>query len=177
MTPVETIRRTRRELKLAAAAAAVVAGVVVALVLTRSGGHGVAASGPARLGDESLVRVAHTRLGAILVDGRSRTLYLYTPDKHRRSVCYDGCSRIWPPALVNRPPHAAPGVTAADLGTTRRRDHRLQLSYHGHPLYRVVTDKRPGQLTGQGYDGVWFVVAPSGSRVVKGAAETSPASY
>jgi predicted lipoprotein with Yx(FWY)xxD motif len=170
--------RTRRERTLAAAAAAaIVAGVVLAVVLTRSDGRDGAAPGPARLGDESLVRVAHTRLGPILVDGRARTLYLYTPDKRRRSVCYDGCSRIWPPALVQGRPRAAPGVSAADLGTTRRKDHRLQLVYHGHPLYRVVTDKRPGQVTGQGYDGVWFVVAPSGSRVVKGAAQTSPQSY
>ncbi|WP_156028034.1 COG4315 family predicted lipoprotein [Candidatus Solirubrobacter pratensis] len=168
--------RTRRERTLAAAAAAaIVAGVVLAVVLMRSGNG--AASGPAPLGDASLVRVAQTRLGPILVDGRARTLYLYTPDKRRRSVCYDGCSRIWPPALVQGRPRAAPGVSAAELGTTRRKDHRLQLVYHGHPLYRVVSDKRPGQVTGQGYDGVWFVVAPSGSRVVKGAAQTSPQSY
>jgi predicted lipoprotein with Yx(FWY)xxD motif len=170
--------RTSREWRLAAAAAAaIVAGVVLAFVLTRSGGQRGAASRPVRLGDESLVRVAHTRLGPILVDGRSRTLYLYTPDKRRRSACYDGCSRIWPPALVHARARAARGVTAADLGTTRRKDHQLQLVYHGHPLYRVVSDKRPGQITGQGYDGVWFVVAPSGSRVVKGAAQTSPQSY
>ena len=74
-------------------------------------------------------------------------------------------------------PDAAPGVTAGALGTTRRKDHRLQLVYHGHPLYRVVTDTRPGQITGQGYDGVWFVVAPSGRRVLKGAAQAAPGSY
>jgi predicted lipoprotein with Yx(FWY)xxD motif len=167
--------RTRRGLRLAVAlGGAIVVGVVAGLVLTGSRG-GDSASRPAAPAGE--VSVSATRLGRILVDGRSRTLYLYTPDHHGKSVCYGSCARIWPPALVSARPRAGSGVTASALGTTERRDHRLQLVYHGHPLYRVVTDKRSGQMTGQGYDGVWFAVAPSGRRVLAGAEQTAPGGY
>jgi predicted lipoprotein with Yx(FWY)xxD motif len=169
--------RTRRGLTAAlVGGAAILAGVLFGLVFNGSRGSDSRASRPPPdLAQQ--VRVSSTRLGRILVDGRSRTLYLYTPDGHGRSVCYDSCARIWPPAVVAGHPQAGSGVTAAALGTTRRRDGTLQLVYHGHPLYRVVSDKRPGQTTGQGYDGVWFLVAPSGRRVLKGAAQKSAGSY
>jgi predicted lipoprotein with Yx(FWY)xxD motif len=167
--------RTRRGLTLVlAAGAAIVAGVVLGLLFSGSNDNDSRASRPP---PAQQVRVADTRIGRILVDGRHRTLYLYTPDEHGRSVCYDNCARIWPPALVRGRPQAGPGVAASALGTTRRKDGRSQVVYHGHPLYLVVSDKRPGQTTGQGYDGVWFVVAPSGRRVLKGAAQKSPGAY
>jgi predicted lipoprotein with Yx(FWY)xxD motif len=170
--------RTRRELTLVlAAGAAIVAGVLFGVVFSGSHDNASRASRPQPDPAEQVVRVADTKLGRILVDGRARTLYLYTPDRHGRSVCYDSCARIWPPALVRGRPQAGPGITAAALRTTRRKDGRLQVVYHGHPLYLVVSDKRPGQTTGQGYDGVWFVVAPSGRRVLKGAAQKSPGAY
>jgi predicted lipoprotein with Yx(FWY)xxD motif len=164
---------------LAAVVGAIVVGAVAGLVLSSSGKHNPAAapaatSGRALRGDSSVIRVARSRLGRILVDGKGRTLYVYTPDKRNRSVCYDGCSKVWPPATVPGRPRAGRGVSASALGTTRRRDHSLQVVYHGHPLYRMVADTRPGQIEGQGYDGVWFVVSPSGHRVLKGAARTKP---
>ncbi|HKO25453.1 MAG TPA: hypothetical protein VJY65_12045, partial [Chloroflexota bacterium] len=56
----------------------------------------------------ALVRTASAR---ILVDAHGMTLYLYTPDKPNKSVCYDKCAVAWPPLLVPKgttPPAAMP---------------------------------------------------------------------
>jgi predicted lipoprotein with Yx(FWY)xxD motif len=54
------------------------------------------------------------------------------------------------------------------LGTSRRRDGRLQVTYNGRPLYFYVGDKKPGQVLCQNVDefgGTWLVVRPSGRLV------------
>ena len=60
------------------------------------------------------------------------------------------------------------GVEQSLLGTTRRRDGRLQVTYNGWPLYYYVDDIRPGQVTCQNVDefgGLWLVVRPRGQLV------------
>jgi predicted lipoprotein with Yx(FWY)xxD motif len=159
-------------------AAAVVVGIIAGLVLARSpqATPRPPAAAPAR-GPTGLVAVRRTRLGRILVDSNDRTLYLLTADRHGRSSCYGGCARVWPPALAPKRPHAGAGVTAAALTTTRRKRGDRQLVYHRHPLYTMVADKRAGEIKGQGYDGVWFVVAPSGRKVLKGAPKSAGGGY
>ena len=51
------------------------------------------------------------------------------------------------------------------VGTVRRTDGRIQVTYAGHPLYYYVGDRRPGQVLCQGvteFGGGWYVVARSG---------------
>jgi predicted lipoprotein with Yx(FWY)xxD motif len=36
----------------------------------------------------------------------------------------------------------------------------MQVTYNGWPLYGWVKDKTPGDTTGQGVGGNWFVVTP-----------------
>jgi predicted lipoprotein with Yx(FWY)xxD motif len=110
------------------------------------------------------VLVKRTKLGRILVDAHRRTLYLFTEDRRGRSRCYDPCIRVWPPAIVSGRAIPGPGLTAK-LTTMRRRDHSRQLVYNGHPLYTLVADTRPGDVRGQGYGGIWFVVSPSGRQI------------
>ena len=53
------------------------------------------------------------------------------------------------------------------MGTTRRRDGRLQLTYNGWPLYSYAHEA-PGQILCQDvddYGGTWLVVRPGGSLV------------
>jgi predicted lipoprotein with Yx(FWY)xxD motif len=59
-------------------------------------------------------------------------------------------------------------VASRLLGTTRRRDGRLQVTYAGHPLYYFKGDTAPGQITCQNaseFGGLWLVVNPSGAAV------------
>jgi predicted lipoprotein with Yx(FWY)xxD motif len=54
------------------------------------------------------------------------------------------------------------------LGTTKRTDGTLEVTYAGHPLYYYAGDTAPGQTTGQAlpqFGAPWYVVAPSGTAI------------
>jgi predicted lipoprotein with Yx(FWY)xxD motif len=125
--------------------------------------------------DGQAVWVARTKVGRILVNGQRRTLYLFLKDRHGRSTCYGGCARVWPPAIASGTPRVGPGVAAAKLATTRRKDHTRQLVYNGHPLYTMSADTRPGEMAGQGFLGTWFVVSPRGRMI--GSPGSAPGEY
>jgi predicted lipoprotein with Yx(FWY)xxD motif len=116
-------------------------------------------------GDRTVMRIARTRLGRILVDGRGHTLYLFLNDRHGRSACRAGCARVWAPVVVSGRPRVATGIIRTKMGTTRRADGALQLMYNGHPLYALTVDTRPGQIRGQGFLRSWYAVSPAGHPV------------
>src|SRR4029453_11752887 len=108
--------------------------------------------------------------GRILVDSHGRTLYLSTHDKRRASSCYGTCARNWPPFTTHGKPRAISGARSALLGTTRRKDGRIQVTYHAHPLYYFAGDKRAGQTRGEGlsaFGGRWYAVSAAGNAVHK----------
>jgi predicted lipoprotein with Yx(FWY)xxD motif len=144
------------------------AAVVVACALT---GAAVAAGS-----SNAVVKVRSTSLGKILVGANGKTLYLFALDTGTKSKCSGQCATFWPPLLTTGPAKGAPGVKMTMLGTTRRSDGKLQVTYHGHPLYFFAEDKKPGQVKGEGFTGFgakWWAVSPAGSKVAPGAA-TSP---
>jgi predicted lipoprotein with Yx(FWY)xxD motif len=146
----------------AVVAVAAVAALVVA-VLTRGGGRPAGSHRDAATGAAApTLGVARTRLGRVLVDARGHTLYLFMQDTRGRSACIGSCARVWPPLLVAGRPVAGRGVRAAKLGTLRRGGDALQVEYAGHPLYTLTADTAPGQTSGQGFEGAWFAVSPSG---------------
>jgi predicted lipoprotein with Yx(FWY)xxD motif len=106
-------------------------------------------------------------LGRILADGAGRTLYLYTPDHQGRSVCSSVCLIAWPPLVLPKgvtKPVAGPGIDPALLGTDRRSDGELQVTYDKWPLYLYRNDFAPGQANGQAESmGLWWVVSVSGA--------------
>lgn len=111
------------------------------------------------------------KLGKFLVDGSGRTLYLFLLDKSTTSTCYADCAKYWPPLLTNGAPQAATGVNPALVGTTKRNDGTVEVTYGGHPLYHVITDHNPGDATGQAvnnFGALWYVVGPDGSAVTTG---------
>jgi predicted lipoprotein with Yx(FWY)xxD motif len=114
---------------------------------------------------------AHTSaFGKILVDSRDHTLYLFERDKTTKSTCNGQCAKFWPPLLTTSKAKAGSGVTASMLGTTRRADGKLQVTYHGHPLYYFLKDTKAGQTAGQNLDffgGEWYVLSPAGVKVEK----------
>jgi predicted lipoprotein with Yx(FWY)xxD motif len=117
------------------------------------------------------VAVARSRLGRILVDGKGITLYDFVKDKRGASSCYGACAALWPPLITKGKPHAGTGVRASLLGTTKRKDGKLEVTYNHHPLYYFVTDRKPGQTTGQGvnqFGGPWWVLSPAGREIHRG---------
>jgi predicted lipoprotein with Yx(FWY)xxD motif len=117
------------------------------------------------------VKIAKSKLGSILVDSRGITLYDFPPDKMATSTCYGACAALWPPLLTKGKPHAGPGVKASLLGTTKRKDGKVEVTYDGHPLYYFVTDRKPGQTTGEGvnqFGAPWWVLSAAGKEIHNG---------
>jgi predicted lipoprotein with Yx(FWY)xxD motif len=117
------------------------------------------------------IAVAKTRIGRILVDSKGITLYDFVTDKGGVSGCYGACAALWPPLITKGKPHAGPGVRASLLGTTKRKDGKLEVTYNHHPLYYFITDRKPGQTTGQGvnqFGGPWWVLSPAGREIHRG---------
>ena len=114
------------------------------------------------------VAVANSALGRVLVDGRGRTLYLFEKDKYVRSACNGKCASFWPPLIASGKPLATAGAKASLLGTTKRADGRLQVTYNHHPLYTFVKDTRKGQTNGEELDAFgaeWYAVSAAGAKV------------
>jgi predicted lipoprotein with Yx(FWY)xxD motif len=148
-------------IKLLIALAATTLVATTAATLAVAGGH----TPGARL------HIAKTRLGRILVDSRGITLYDFVKDKGKTSVCYGACAALWPPVLTHGKPVAGLGVKRSLLGTTKRNDGKLEVTYGGHPLYYFVTDRKPGQTTGQGvnqFGGPWWVLSSTGREIHRG---------
>jgi len=134
---------------------------VPALFATLAAAVAVAAAPPS-------VAVRSSNYGRILFDGRGRALYAFTRDGRGTSRCAGACAAAWPPYLVKAKPRAATGVKASLLGTVRRGDGTLQVTYAKRPLYFYVGDRRPGQVLCQNvkeFGGLWLVVRPSGALV------------
>jgi predicted lipoprotein with Yx(FWY)xxD motif len=83
-------------------------------------------------GSNTSIDVGKTPLGRILVDSKGITLYDFPPDKGTTSVCYGACAALWPPLIAKGKLVAGPGVRASLLGTTKRKDGKLEVTYNGH---------------------------------------------
>ncbi|MGW3769354.1 COG4315 family predicted lipoprotein [Actinomadura verrucosospora] len=111
------------------------------------------------------------QLGQIVVDGQSRTVYLFQKDTGTTSSCSGSCAAVWPPVTTSGKPQAGSGADAAKLGTTKRSDGTTEVTYSGHPLYYYAPDgTASGSAKGQGlnqFGAKWYVLSPSGSAVTK----------
>ena len=89
---------------------------------------------------------------------------MFRADKGTTSACYGKCATYWPPVLTSGKPVAGPGIKASLLGTTKRKDGKLQVTYKKHPLYFFLLDKKPGQTTGEGsknFGAGWYALTPT----------------
>lgn len=125
-------------------------------------GEAMASGGKGRL-----IKVVGSDYGRVIADARGEAFYLFDKEDSRRSECYGACARAWPPVLTSGKPRAGNGVKAGLLGTTKRKNGKLQVTYAGQPLYYYVDDS-PGNILCQNVDefgGLWLVVKPSGRPV------------
>lgn len=104
-------------------------------------------------------------LGRVLVDSQGMTLYDFHKDKGGKPACYGACAAVWPPLLTEGSPAAGDGAMASMLGTTKRKDGTLQVTYAGWPLYTYAEDSKPGDAKGNDIDSFgaeWYALLPSG---------------
>lgn len=102
---------------------------------------------------------------AILVDSKGFTLYDFHKDKGTQSACYGPCAKGWPPLTTSGSPQAMNGAEASKLGTTKRSDGTLQVTYAGHPLYTFVEDTKPGEAKGNdvsAFGAQWYALKSNG---------------
>jgi predicted lipoprotein with Yx(FWY)xxD motif len=137
---------------------------------TSSSSSSAPASSSATANGGATVAVKGSTLGAILVDGKGRTLYLFEKDQGTTSSCYGACAGGWPPYTTNGAPRAGAGVSASLLGTTTRTDGKTEVTYHCHPLYYFAGDRKPGDSNGEGlkaFGAEWYVLSAAGNKVEK----------
>ena len=121
---------------------------------------------PAAAGRD-MVTAGSSRYGSVLFDGRGFVLYAFTKDAKGRSSCADACAAAWPPYLAAGPA-AGNGTKGTLVGTTRRADGKLQVTYAGRPLYYYVGDRSPGEILCQNveeFGGRWLVLRVDGGLV------------
>ena len=128
---------------------------------------GVTAAAALASTNASTLSLRATNVGKALVAPNGRTLYLFTADKGRKSACYGKCASVWPP-LIAAHPTVGRGLHASMLGTTKRKDGTLQVTYGGHPLYLFAKDTKPGDVRGEGivhFGGSWWLVSATGAEI------------
>lgn len=112
------------------------------------------------------LKVAESKLGQVVVDGKGMSVYYFTKDTKDSgtSACTGGCLTAWPPVTTTAAAPSAEGVTGT-LGTITTPDGKKQVTINGMPIYYYEKDKAAGDILGQGVNGVWYLVAPSGEMI------------
>jgi len=114
-----------------------------------------------------LVKVVDSDYGRVIADGKGEAFYLFDKEKEKKSRCYGACAQVWPPVITKGKPQARGAAKASLLGTTKRNNGKLHVTYRGHPLYYYVDDS-PGVILCQDvaeFGGLWLVVKPNGDPV------------
>ena len=113
---------------------------------------------------------ADSSLGTVVVDGQGMTVYYYDKDTKGSgtSACEGECAAAWPAVHAASADPEVDGVTG-EVGTITGVDGELQVTVDGRPVYTYAADTGPGDVTGQGVNGVWHVVAPDGTEIMEAA--------
>ncbi len=123
-------------------------------------------------GDAALM-VASTELAGVVVDANGMTVYMFDNDTQGgdTSACTGQCLEQWPPVITTSETPTGTDVTG-ELGTIETPDGELQVTLNGWPVYLWANDSAPGDVTGQGVGGIWWVLDPSGEPVRDEAPES-----
>ena len=110
---------------------------------------------------------ANDQIGTYVADGAGRTLYRFDNDTNKppKSNCNGSCATAWPPLLIKSPGKIFPkGIDPKLIGYVERADHTCQVTIAGWPVYYFIADAKPGDINGQGINGKWFAVSPTGAK-------------
>jgi predicted lipoprotein with Yx(FWY)xxD motif len=112
------------------------------------------------------LKTASSTAGNIVVDANGMSVYFFTKDVRNSgtSACTGACLTAWPPVHSTAVTPSAEGITGT-LGTIPTSDGAKQLTLNGLPLYYYEKDKKPGDITGQGVGGVWYLSDPAGEMI------------
>ena len=174
-----------RDFRRTAASGIAVAAALGLAACGSSGNSGSAAasssgsSAASSAGGSVTVTTASGSMGTYLTDGSGRALYLWMADTGSTSTCNGACATAWPPLKASGTPQATGSAVASDLGTTKRADGSMQVTYKGHPLYYFIKDTGSGETKGEGSNGFgakWWLVDPSGNAIMASGSGSASAS-
>jgi predicted lipoprotein with Yx(FWY)xxD motif len=107
----------------------------------------------------------------VLVGANGHTLYEFEKDESDESYCNGDCTKAWPPLTTSGAPKASGQVDQSKLGTIKRDDGTMQVTYAGHPLYYYAEDDKSGDAKGNEADefgAEWYALQPSGDNAESG---------
>lgn len=115
------------------------------------------------------VRIVADADGMTVYEFRRDNPMLYQFTRDPAPTCYGACAAIWSPVLTDEPPLARAGAEPAMVGTIKRRDGGLQVTYDDHPLYLFTGDRHPGEMNGQevhSFGAGWHAVERDGDELL-----------
>lgn len=113
------------------------------------------------IGDNLSLGIDGRRGHEFLIGYTGMPVYTYSRDKGAQPTCDDECAVRWPPYIVGAKDDLGPkaGVDGK-VGTTKRSDGNLQLTYKGRPLYFHAADKEGEPPAGHRVNDLWHLVRP-----------------
>jgi predicted lipoprotein with Yx(FWY)xxD motif len=95
----------------------------------------------------------------VLTNTKGLTLYSLSVEKNGKFICTGSCTHTWLPLLVAAGTKPKGPVT---LGTIKRPEGKIQVTFKGLPLYTFDGDSAKGQANGEGIKdvGTWHAVTP-----------------
>jgi predicted lipoprotein with Yx(FWY)xxD motif len=124
----------------------------------------------------AVVKTASNSLGTILVDSQGMTLYHLSGEQNGKFICTSSaCVGVWHPLIASS--SSAPSGEGVSLGTVKRPEGTVQVTYKGTPLYTFTGDQQAGETKGQGIKdvGTWSVVTTGSSSAPAASSSSAPA--
>ncbi len=102
------------------------------------------------------------------------TLYHLSGEGNGKFICTSsGCLGVWHPLIASS--SGTPSGEVGSLGTVKRPEGTLQVTYKGAPLYTFTGDHQSGETNGQGIKdvGIWSAATTAASSAPATSTSTS----
>lgn len=166
--------RANLRLSLPLRAALLLSAAIAAIGLVAGAAVGSASSPTKRVVKEAQ---NHALGKTVLTTKRGHTLYSLSVEKHGSFICTTkSCLADWHPLVV---PAGTKPTGPVQLGTVKRPDGRIQVTYRGGPLYSFDGDAKEGDVNGEGVKdvGTWHAASPPASQAHSAPTPAPPGAY
>jgi predicted lipoprotein with Yx(FWY)xxD motif len=124
--------------------------IAAAVALAACGGGGGGNATAASTGATAVSTHNISGTGTVLVDSSGQALYASDQEAAAGKVlCTGACNSFWAPVMASGKVKSSSSVSGK-LGTVKRPDGGMQVTYNGMPLYTFTQDQA-GQVTGDGF--------------------------
>ncbi|MET3142930.1 MULTISPECIES: hypothetical protein [unclassified Arthrobacter] len=133
---------------------------------TTSTGTTSAPAAPATSAAPADLATAKTSLGTTVVNNKGMSVYVFDKDvkDSGKSACTGACLSIWSAVTAGSGTPVVEGVTGK-VGVITTDAGTRQVTLNGMPLYIYTKDTAPGDVKGQGFNKIWWVINPTGEKI------------